>query len=650
MISRPGYAKYSTHASHAALIVVSAGLFFAQNVLARAGGGNSYHSGGSSHSSGGGGGSSFHSNGGGYASGGYHTGGGGSILSQIVLIIIVFLVYYYLRKYLKGLKENNAFGATLDGGLQETIRRPAPTGSEAALALQSKLDPLFVGIQQSWSSGSMNPMRAVISDGVYHRFQIQLEMNRLQGKVNHLNNPALLHTRIVHEDRFGKYQSVSFLMRASGVDTDLDAKTGKVISGGDEDVFEEIWSFTRLAKIEGTPENRTSDSNPSARADQSKSSEALRALTNCANCGAALEAAGGSRCGHCGAVLNSGALDWVLAEITQAVEWRGDDRGDLDRFYAELPETAGGNAREWLSPQELEDRASVVFIRYHSALHRGNLAILNSFATPELVKSLGGEKREPPLHSLAVGAVDLLGFAATEGMVQACVRVKYSGSPNPRAEGEHQERILVFSKSLQAQAGKADLSSLTCPNCGGPVQASDQAKCAYCDNVLSSPQANWVLSGFGGLELADRILPPRVTSASRSLNATVGASGSSGGSSDPGAQIRILAAIITAALEDGVISQSEETTIREFARHFGLGPIFVDMLLRKAKEQPQSLAEELDPATALQWLNNFVMVAASDGSISEPEEALLMAYARRQKIDAQKVRFAMQAAVKAAKR
>jgi tellurite resistance protein len=443
---------------------------------------------------------------------------------------------------------------------------------------------------------------------------------------NRVESPALLSARILGEDTFGRYVSIDFLIRGRVIDTDRRLDTDAVIRSGGANTFEEIWSFTRLARSADAPDR-----------------EGAQASGNCPKCAAPLSDAGGSRCGNCGAVLNSGAYDWVLAEITQAEEWVSGNRNDLQPYYARLPAIAGTDSKDWLSPQELEDRASVVFIRYQSALHKGSLAALTMFLAPELLRRLSGESRERPLFQLAVGAVDLLAFAEAQGMVKAFIRVKYSGSERPDREGVFQERYLVFSKAADAGTGKANLSCMTCPNCGGPIESSDQAKCAYCENILSSPAANWVLTEFGGREL----LAEAAAARSSALSSIAGGGGRPSAQSANG-QMRILSAIVSATLEDGAITPQEESTIREFARHFGLGPILVDIVLKKARENPDAMFEAVDKPTALAWLNNLVLVAAADGRISPEEEALLLSFARRRGIDGKQVQFALKTALKSA--
>jgi len=241
-----------------------------------------------------------------------------------------------------------------------------------------------------------------------------------------------------------------------------------------------------------------------------------------------------------------------------------------------------------------------------------------------------------------LGAVDLLGFGEQDGMVKAWIKIKYSGSPDKNAEGEYQEKVLVFAKSIAGASGKSDLSSMSCSNCGAPIESSDQAKCAYCDNVFTNIATNWVLVDYGNSDL--------LADLSLFKNRPAATPANPNSKSEVNVQIRILSSIITAALEDRIITESEENTIRHFARHFGMGDIFVDMYLRKAKENPDLFTETLDKPLALKWLNNLIMIAAADGHITPDEEALLVSFARRNGLDAKQVSQSLEAALKEQKK
>lgn len=408
------------------------------------------------------------------------SGGGGSFEPVSSLVFILIFVVIYMIKANSGTgKDEFKFDTSPNPDLNPSWRLKSVPGSTVTEELKLKLDTVFVAIQKAWSDGSMDPARAVLSDGVYHRFQLQLRMNAAQGIRNTVADPVLLNATLVQERVFGRYHSADFLMEGSAVDSTLKVDTGELLRGGNLIRFNELWSFTRLANIPG---------------------EALKSLANCPKCGAALSNSGGTHCSHCSALLNSGELDWVLAEITQPIEWRAQGESPLRKFYDQLPDLSGVDAAAWLSPQELEDRASVVFIRYQTALQDGSFTSLIPFATPEVrsaMKARGGR----PLFRLAVGAVELLRFQVVQDQVKAFIRVKYSGSELPDILGTNRERFLAFSKALTAGVGKACLSSLSCPNCAAPVGTSDQARCAYCAVDLASPDTGWTLCDYGGPEV-----------------------------------------------------------------------------------------------------------------------------------------------------
>lgn len=368
-------------------------------------------------------------------------GGGGSFSPGAILVIILILVAFYMVRANSGGGQNDfKFDPSpiSNTELHPSWRMKGISGSAAAEELERKLESVFVAIQTAWSDGSMDPARAVLSDGDYHRFQLQLRMNALQVIRNTVENPALLQATLVQERTFGKYLSADFLMEGSAVDSTLRLDTGELIRGGNSIRFNEVWSFTRLANVSG---------------------EALKTMAGCPKFGASLSNSGGTHCSQCSALLNSGELDWVLAEITQPIEWRKREDGSLWEFYDRLPALSGKDAAAWLSLQELEDRASVVFIRFHAD--------------------------------------------QVQDQVKAFIRVKFSGSELPETQVSNRERYLVFSKALKAGIGKAGLSSLSCPNCAAPIGTSDQARCVYCAVELASPETGWTLCGYGGAEVLD---------------------------------------------------------------------------------------------------------------------------------------------------
>src|SRR5205814_3751548 len=99
---------------------------------------------------------------------------------------------------------------------------------------------------------------------------------------------------------------------------------------------------------------------------------------NCPNCSGGIAINQVEKCAFCGAMLRSGRFDWVLAEITQASVWRGEDTyhppSGLPLIRARDP---GFNR------VALEDRASVIFWRLAAADRRGSVDPLRPCATAE---------------------------------------------------------------------------------------------------------------------------------------------------------------------------------------------------------------------------------------------------------------------------
>jgi Tim44-like domain len=445
-----------------------------QSVSARAGGGEGY-SGGSDGGgyTGGDGGFSFTAPEGGplHDGTGAYGGSGGSTFGMLVaLVIIVGLLWFLSRKKLKG------------GGLpnpsqhaRARIRRdiPALTPSLEAARLLKALPRMFVDIQQAWSNRDLESVHRDLSDGVFSRWQIQLDLMRREGRRNLALEPQLLSAHVVDERQEGEYETIDVILRASLIDLEL-REGDPLPSSGDRkqlpqpSSFDEVWSFTR--KQGGKPSE-----NAPAYGEQ------------CANCGAPLAGTQGVKCGHCGALLNSGAYDWVLAEITQIETWSP---------RRNQPTKRG------LSTQELEDRASTVFVRLVQAHLDKRPGLMRPYASEAWVETL--TRGESPLQGvglqrLAIGKVELGDLQTHEGRMLAKISVMYSsGRKTMMANTRPGTLVMLFAKSLsdEAQAKTAGFNSLNCPKCGAPVAGSEQARCAYCNETLNDPEHHWVLEGI----------------------------------------------------------------------------------------------------------------------------------------------------------
>src|SRR5262249_21340195 len=104
----------------------------------------------------------------------------------------------------------------------------------------------------------------------------------------------------------------------------------------------------------------------------------------CPNCGAPFDGGAAGNCGYCGAIVNSGAYDWVLAEITQGVEAGSAplEVPGLEPLRAEDPA---------LSLEVVEDRASLLFWGWIDAQSRAEPGRMAKLATPDFLAELSAD-------------------------------------------------------------------------------------------------------------------------------------------------------------------------------------------------------------------------------------------------------------------
>lgn len=431
-------------------------------------------------------------------SGGYGAGGGSTLGMLVVLLVILALLWFLSRRKLSARRGPG----TLMGGSSPVLSSSAsmppsrlwtekssrPPSAEALRMLQA-LPRLFVNIQKAWSDQNLERVRREISDGVFSRWQIQIDLMRREGRRNLALQPRLLQTHLLRESREGEYEAMDILIRASLVDFDL--REGDTMPTSEKSlppptIFEEVWSFTRKRRA---PQPGQGDAMLSAPHNNAAVSR-FDFGSNCVNCAAPLAGTQGVKCPSCGAILNSGAYDWVLAEITQVDVWTPGNR---------LP-------GQGLSRQEIEDRASTVFVRLVQSHLENRPGLLRPYAEEKVVSQL--QRGESPLHGMslqkiAIGKVEWETTESEDTRKVAKVRVKFSGGKNTMlANPQYGDLVMVFAKTISSEtessggSSNSGLNALNCPQCGAPVGGSEQARCGYCNETLNNPEHHWVLTGF----------------------------------------------------------------------------------------------------------------------------------------------------------
>lgn len=306
------------------LALLAAFLIFKVPALARGGGGG--HGGG-----GGGGGFS----GGGFRGGGYGGGGGGGVggfggfgLFPFPLfffgglggglfgLILVFALIFIARNIMASMRPAEPVPA----GPYPVAGAPPEPVQDVAAELQAlrTADPgfnerqfldraqaAFFLLQKAWMERDLSISRAVMSEGLYQRWKIQIDQMVAAHKKNILENLFIAGAEIVKVERDPRLEAITVRIRASAADYEMDEQTGKIIFGSKQDQpFTEYWTFMRSAGTKTLAQGGVTES-------------------KCPNCGAPLTINESGVCRFCNVVVTSGTFDWVLDNITQADEWTG---------------------------------------------------------------------------------------------------------------------------------------------------------------------------------------------------------------------------------------------------------------------------------------------------------------------------------------
>lgn len=354
--------------------------------------------------------------------------------------------------------------------------RKHEAAEQAAIAEIKKRDPDFnvdafrqrgreiaVRIQEAWCAGDMRPMRRFLSQGVYNRFRLQLRiMREFEKKQNAMADFEIHGFYITQRRRSGEFDALVVRLEAGARDvmTDADkspAEAKKLAEKSAKNDFAEYYTFMRRrdAKTHG-----------------------VLALDACAKCGTPFAAEGETnKCKSCAAVMGSGQFDWVLAEITQEVEYQNNRRGN--RIAGEI------------SADRIEDRASFVFWRDIMARLSADNTYLRRDATNGYLQK-GAPKEN--LSDISVGAADLEHYDDALSPIEAHVRIKWSASLN-RGAVRHRESILTLKAKPEEETGSG-FAEHSCENCGGPLPETDSETCSYCRSPIQSKNHDWLLDNI----------------------------------------------------------------------------------------------------------------------------------------------------------
>ncbi len=399
----------------------------------------------------------------------------------VILVLAGFIIGgYYLKRYLerKGLLNGETLvqqpEPLVPFPVEEAIAKIRETDPDFSLeTFLSRAGEIFRRLQAAWSDGDMAPVRNYLSQGVYNRYRIQLEIMRdIEGVKNLMSDVNISWSGLAGLNDGGAYQTLHVMISASARDITLPVTAGveevkRALGSASLSHFSEVYSFTRKRGV---------------RTDAGK--DWLKG--QCPNCGFVPDNFSQvNKCPSCGSIYNSGEYDWVLSEITQREEWNSDSSSGVPG----LEELAAVNLA--MNRQVVEDRASYLFWRWIQARVRGSGAPLGRDASKNFLDEQAPKTKEY-LAETAVGSVDLGKIWLEDQLARAEVLVLWSASEGRGREPLHREHALMLSMPAGME-NKFGLGDHGCVNCGAPLPESDAVNCAYCGAALPTVNDDWLL-------------------------------------------------------------------------------------------------------------------------------------------------------------
>jgi uncharacterized tellurite resistance protein B-like protein len=585
----------------------------------RAGGGGGYSRGG-----GGGGGFSGGSfRGGGSSFGSSRHGGRGTRipLPIIILIVLVIIAVKIASEYqAKGRRRNLDLSQRkrLGSNVLGHVKATDPSFDEEKFLQSFKI--AFVNIQHAWQAQDLSTVQHFLTDGVCEKFSLQFVQQQAEGYREHLDRIEIRDAQFAHFDANSVFEVLTVAVEASMVDYRISPETGQRISGNtDSKSFTEYWSFIRR------------------RGTQSRQSFGGGSLLEgqCPNCGADVEMNQFGKCQSCDILVKSGSYDWVLSEITQAVEWRTGESS-----VQSVAEQYRQKFDPEFSIQHVEDRAAVIFYRRIAVGYENSVAPLKKMATEKLCESIESNLA-PGLQfhgDCSVGSVEFMGALGDDSHHYCVVEVRWcarqfskqsSGELHAVGSMRNYRSLMILGRQAAVKTRASEsLRSAHCPACGAPEGDLVSHACQYCGEITNTGRYDWVLTEFhqstvtegagqwiSRLAQVKEVAPVQAVSPSRERSNVSRADG--------------LTWIIKMMAEDAQIDAAERKAIQHIATKNRIAEPVVEQWIEEALAGTLEAPKILDRNMKKHVMNQMIDMAVADGRVDEDEKAMLVEVAER---------------------
>lgn len=442
--------------------------------------------------------------GGNYGGGGGDSGGGDGLFAIIwiifsilpfpfnfiaLAIVIVIFIWWSKKKKTK-MDQKSIFNNIPTGANQNakgTPQKEIPLKYTNSGDIKQKIEHAFLQIQKGWQNQDLSKVRKFISDGVYQRFTTQFTIMNILEQKNVIYDIKIHDITVVNSHEENEYAIVDAAIHATIVDEYKSAQYAQFNQGG-SDTFVEYWSFIRKKNVDAAKD--------------------LYFSSNCPKCGDSLPDDAGeiSKCPSCGTLTNSGEYDWVLAEITQTVDYNANGFKKSDATSKKLLEVYKKDPS--FSIQMMEDKASNAFLQILTARTKSKAEIARRFVSDEYYGKLENEVKADAGKAyvrLYINHVDLVNGYTKEKMDHLVFNIKYTKQQLKIDGGkglllDHApvslHKVMVMTRSSNALPAKGQLYAHSCPNCAGPIGDTIDTKCSYCGEALNSPNFEWIVENI----------------------------------------------------------------------------------------------------------------------------------------------------------
>lgn len=345
---------------------------------------------------------------------------------------------------------------------------------------QQKVGFAFTEMQQAWSKKEIGKIRRFISDGVYQRLNAQIMMMDALSQSNIIEGLNIIETKIVNAYTENDYELIEMKIAAHVRDKFVSEKFPRLNQSFSE-TFVEYWTFIRK---------------------QSASGADLYFSNKCPSCHHELPQDLGevAVCPACGTFCNLGDYDWVLSEITLAVDYALS--GQHQQNKQKITERLGAWGDLATVPQMIEDKASNAFLQIRIAAAMNDAKRVRRFSDDHFFNQFertGGEGfLFNRLYLSSVSLVNLFEqdefyFAVCQIMSHEQTAVIQNNKLKMQSGMMNTEYYLVLKREIEGAVNQQSVFSHKCVNCGGSVEDSLDLECPFCGQLLNNAKLDWLV-------------------------------------------------------------------------------------------------------------------------------------------------------------